>query len=390
METDYEKIGYSYHFRENGKKLIFRKITSEKERLQAEIEASDNSGVNVDLKPYISHISVSSPQSRFQLIKALNNRFEATDWTNLIETACSTIYQEERTESEVVNLKTYNRPPKINYLEDPLILEGIPNIIYGEGGSCKSLLALYLSGLISVLHDLPVLYLDWETEEEEMRRRMWQLFGAQQPERVFYKRCYFPLNQSAEKIKEVVDKEQIKMVIVDSLGGALGGELIEASGAITFFNSLRSLKATSLIISHVAKSNSQTPYGSVYFYNLGRNIWEVKKREIENEVRVALYHKKSNFTSLASPVGYSIKFEQENIFVSRQDLIIKEMSEEIPDLEKIMSILKSSSIPLSFKEVASRAGRPMETIRIRLSELKRKGVIERDFEGKYYLEEKLL
>ena len=67
---------------------------------------------------------------------------------------------------------------------------------------------------------------------------------------------------------------------------------------------------TTLSIAHVRKNDTESggPFGSVYWTNLPRAVFEVKKgqRENTNFVEIGMYHTKTNVGKLLSPKGFRV------------------------------------------------------------------------------------
>jgi len=120
-----------------------------------------------------------------------------------------------------------------------------------------------------------------------------------------YRHCALPLAEDLNEIRRIVLEGDIKLIIVDSLGAACGGDMNSAEVATRFFSAIRQLPVTPLLISHVSKEveKEKTPFGSVYFYNYARNVYQLRKHEEEDEITLGLWHKKCNFTKKNPPYG---------------------------------------------------------------------------------------
>ena len=80
------------------------------------------------------------------------------------------------------------------------------------------------------------------------------------------------------------------------------------------FYGLRQLEVTSLIVAHVSKNTAAgpvtTPYGSVFWSNLSRNVWQAQKEQGmgDDSIAVTLWHRKTNVGPLLRPVSLKITF----------------------------------------------------------------------------------
>ena len=138
----------------------------------------------------------------------------------------------------------------------------------------------------------------------------------------------------------MIVENDIKLIIVDSFGGALAGEINDADASMQLANSLRSLGVTVLGIDHVSKSSSDSPIGTVYKVNLARNLWSVNSRldEIKNEMEVVLKHTKTN-NKKENPRVYNIKFhlDEEAFGITQKVEIVSLSNDQSMILESIIN-----------------------------------------------------
>ena len=128
------------------------------------------------------------------------------------------------------------------------------------------------------------------------------------------RRCVGRLVDDVEWLAETVQSKGIDLVVVDSAVPACGGNPNEPESVQGLFYGLRQLEVTSLIVAHVSKNTTAgpvtTPYGSVFWSNLSRNVWQAeKKQELgEDSMVVALRHRKTNVGPLLKPVSLKLSF----------------------------------------------------------------------------------
>lgn len=269
-------------------------------------------------------VNLSSLQIRERLAKRLTGLCSGPEWDTVVETVYVRTVALHRQGQPAESLEPQEHDEPAYFVCNPLIYDRHPTLLYGPGDSGKSFFALYMACLLasggtsSNLAVAPdghnVLYLDWELAAPEMRARVRQL-RAGHPELTrapLYRGMHVPLASCAPEIRREIHELSIGIVVVDSLGLATGGETERASDPIAFFAALRSLGCASILISHVAKSNdedkSRTPYGSVYYYNLARSVWEVRlaSEPASDERKIALYHRKNNLGRRLPPLGYTM------------------------------------------------------------------------------------
>ena len=112
-----------------------------------------------------------------------------------------------------------------------------------------------------------------------------------------------------DTIADMIVENNIGLIIIDSFGGALAGEINDSEASMQLANCLRSLGVSILGIDHVSKSNSNSPIGTVYKVNLARNLWSVTSKvdEVNNEMEVVLKHTKTN-SKKENPRVFNMKF----------------------------------------------------------------------------------
>jgi len=194
-------------------------------------------------------------------------------------------------------------------------------------------------GLIVPDERIPVLYLDWETDEDNINYTLNRLKKAQELPcfRLHYRRCYFPFADDLPEIQAMIERTGARLLIIDSLAAAVGTDLNPAEGATKFLTrDIRQLNITSLIIAHVAKDErgKKTVYGSVFFSNYARSVWELRgHQEVgEDSLTVALYHKKANVSKLFKPMGLRFAYFTDGIVVEQQNI------GDVPELARALTL----------------------------------------------------
>ena len=161
-----------------------------------------------------------------------------------------------------------------------------------------------------------VLYLDWERSEQELNRRiaMLKAGGGFSPDLVIpYRRCYMSLGDELEEIMEMVAGLSVRMVVIDSLLGASGGEnLNETRTAGKFFQAFRKLNTGGLVIAHTQKGDlaEKTVLGAGSWEHQASSIWEVKapKEPGAMEIPAGLRHKKVNIGRQHLDMAFLLRF----------------------------------------------------------------------------------
>jgi hypothetical protein len=275
-----------------------------------------------------ARVNLTSTQAKNSLIKQLKEANEVFDWPGIVETLCFQTLELHRMGEPLQMIGDRPLSGGAKYRLRPLVPEGMPAIIFGEGGTGKSFIALLAAILVqsgtSAMGLRPtqgnVLYLDYETSAETQNERVKAICaGMSTPvTQIAYRYCYHPLAEDIETIQDMVADKAISFLIVDSLGPSCGGDPNEAELAIRMFNALRQLRVSSLLIDHVAKNvqdgQKASPYGSVYKTNLARSVWQIKPaKDLEDfHTRVGLYHRKVNFGPLQRDgLGFGMVYEND-------------------------------------------------------------------------------
>lgn len=281
------------------------------------------------------------------------------------------------------------------YLLEPVLYLGHPGCIFGPSSSLKSLFALVIAyvaqlpyhgnglGLITQAESAPCLYLDWEDDPASFRRRWGALqrgFGLESPMPMLYRRMTSTLAESTERLQEIVTREKVRLVIVDSLGPAARGDLNDPEPAIRYHEALRKLGVTSLTLAHTSKDQAtrqRTIYGSVFFQNLTRSTWEIKAEQEAGEAEsvISLKQVKANLSKLHPPLGFRFVFADSAITITRADLRDTGLSGELPLSVRIKDLLRRGAMPV--KDIAEALDANEGSVKTTVNRLAKRGVTVR-------------
>jgi hypothetical protein len=306
-------------------------------------------------------LNLLSTRAQGSLANELMKRYELTSynftWEAALEQLCVLTLRWLRDGDPVVVLDTDKVMPVPEWVLEPVLPKNQPSLIFGLGASGKSYLALAMAACVSIpwtnnpLGWWPgkdpkrVLLLDYETEEDEATYRIKKLRkGMGLPAfKLWYLHCALPLRDDLDRVSQTVLDNKVDLVIIDSVTGAVGGNLLEAEPVLGYFMALRQLKTTTLSIGHTAKgvdplqpARKKTPFGSVFFENFSRMIYETQRAGQEGgdeDISVGLFPRKSNNWALARPSGFRIVFDNnaESVTIHKQDLA------DVDDLAKSLS-----------------------------------------------------
>jgi hypothetical protein len=275
---------------------------------------------------------------------------------------------------------TINQVIKPEYLIEPLVYKNMPNMLYGDGGTCKSYLATYccLIALVPELtngislhaqHAKPLI-LDYEFEKNETEAR-WQLLANGldvPPVEIPYRRCHVPLVSEFDVIAKIIKENDCDFIIIDSLGLAAGSDsLKEERAALDFYKALRQLSITSLLIHHISKdeSNKSKPFGSVYFRNMARYAWEIRNEQEagEDELIIGLFNRKNNLGKYSKPLSLKFKFYDDMTTVHDHDVKqVLSFQSQLSTAEQIIGCLKGNGL-MTPKEISEVTLLPYGTVK---------------------------
>ena len=293
-------------------------------RPEVKIEVTGRPGTEFD-----SRINLNSPTSRKSAVNRCADSGIDLPWGTIIDDACSAVRDARREGEPAQDLSKMELSEASKFAVEPFLLQNQANLFYGNGGLGKSWVSLYFSLLMASgsthqgFSPEPgrVLYLDYESDVQDMNGRFKALCkGLNIPEPRFdYRRMTQSIPGDSERLLELVDQSDIKLVIVDSAAPGAGGKPEEASTAIAFFEALRAMRVTTLTIGHVSKNvaddqATSTPFGSIFWRNEPRNIWEIQQGETyTKEVKeFGLYQTKYNSGAGADPIGLRFIFDDPN------------------------------------------------------------------------------
>lgn len=298
----------------------------------------------------------------------------------------------------VVNMAEAEEPAPRRWRIEGILPERYPAIIFGDGGHGKSYLALFAATAVVagfpflglVTQRGPVLYLDWELDNEEFTRRAYQVargFGLERPPHgLLYVRATAPLLEIADQIANLVTSEGLGLVVVDSLGPACGGSDPEAARSIIpVMGVLRDLGVTSLTVDHQAKMQqgqdyaAKTPFGSAYKYNLARAVWQTERADKrEGALSLLLRHKKANFGPLLQNIGVRLTFEGHTVRLERVDpMDVPTLLEKLPARERVWAELRDRG-ETTVEELVEATGLVEKTVRNALTALRKDGQADSD------------
>lgn len=398
LRTTFTKEGDTYIVGFAGVTVEVSRIEAAKSEMHGVIRVTSSThGISPNL--HQARFNLTSTSSRTSLIKFLEKRDGETDWAEIIEQVCTRVLDAVREGEPVIRITDAPQAAERIYRVGPLVIDGFPNIIFGPGGAGKSQLAAMLAMAVHgdggkgwSLCDLevvpgPVLVCDWELDDVTYRSMCEPIaagFGIPLPD-FHYRRCVAPLAEEAASIGRYVEREGIAMVVVDSLGYAIGGDKASQELTMKMFAAIRGWKRTTLCVDHITndETTGNRPYGSVYTVNSARSLWRVRAHQEEgsNELSVGLFQTKANFGK-QPPVGFLFRFSDGETSIERQDVRgVAAFADNLSLSMRIRTALLDARAALTVADIAERLGmtdkRGLSTIAVRCSEMKKHGHLEK-------------
>lgn len=283
-----------------------------------------------------------------------------------------------------------------NYVVEPILYRDLPNIIFGDYSSLKSITSMVLAYIAQLpLYDnqlglqpeknlsTPVLWLDYEGQRQSFEKYWTAIqrgFNTDLEVPIIYKEMTVPLADAVQDVRDVKLEHHIKMQVIDSLGPAAGGNLNDPEPALRYHGALRLLGDTSLTLAHNSKdpnTDTKSIFGSVFFSNLARCIWQCKadKEANSNYAEVVLKQFKASLSLLHLPIGLGFEFDEANsaITVTRiepKDSVL--LSDALPMSTRVKELLKRG--PKTAKEIEQELDIKEASLRTALNRLKKYNV----------------
>lgn len=346
---------------------------------------------NPEYKPHLLQQTfnlLGTSQGKTLLKNALGKVYKAkVDWDEVIEQICGITLNKMREGEPIEELWTDDSITPVEYKLYPILLDREPTLLFADGGSGKSSIGLYIASCITLpwnnnpLGFKPkfgkVLILDWETSNNTYKRNIqWLRRGHDLPEyMISYRRCWSPLADDINAIHEMVSANEIDTIIVDSIIGAVKGDVNDSTAAQDFFRALRRLNVTSLLIHHTAKKTdmrNKSPFGSAYFNNLPRSVWELTSYQEPgiDKLNIMMSHYKCNVDTKHPQIGIEVIFHKaEGRTVFRRINIenVAEFEIKLSLGKRILIALKHG--PMTVIDLSDGLNEPQNKIRARLSNL---------------------
>lgn len=313
-------------------------------------------------------VNLSGLRARQDLAKELERRSKARelDWRGYVEDFAQRVIAADRAGDPAVRLRDVEPAGNAAVLDVHgwRLPAEHPAVLFGDGGSLKSLLALWVLGELATTHRVALV--DWEMSAGEHRKRLGALFGDALPN-VQYVRAERPLVQDVDRLRRIFREERLDYVVFDSIAYGCGGAPESAEVATEYFRALRALPGGKLVLAHVPKSlenGNQRPFGSAFVHNSARATWFVERSSESADgqtVTVGLFPRKNNMGALGRALGFCVDFVGDRVHVRRTDLTASpDFADRLPLWQRMRALLKTG--PMTLASMAGELGAKVDTV----------------------------
>jgi len=333
-----------------------------------------------------------SDRSRKGLASNLNKKVEGTPWDTMFDQLSDGVETRARRGEEVKELWTSDEIPDLEFLLEPVLIKGVPSIIFGEKGVAKSTLThiIYLClmlpwvdnplGFTAPRRSVKTMILDYESPGYIAQRNVKRLQEGMglPPIPLWHRRCTMPLSQEIEQVANHIADRKIEVLIIDSLARACGGDLNKTEPANAFFEALAKLNVTSLIVAQTSKdteSKRKTVFGSSLFTYYARSIFELCLSDYtgDDTIDIALFHRWANYSKRYPEMGFHLNYNGTHTTIESQAVSFQDFKAKVSIRSSILELLKRDTF--TAKDIAESLDASLATTKMTLSRLVKQGRI---------------
>lgn len=370
--------------------------------VNAFVEASVQFGTEVT--EYSARLNLASASAREAYARALARISKnKQEFDSYLSSAIVEVNKAIASRPKMIRLCDAPQKKNEQWLLEPFVLDGAPNILFGEGGGGKTFIALRM--LLSIatgipflgktpLRATPCMFLDYEDNAAEANDRIQKLCGSKslrdegnvpdlellQNNIHYFPAEGIPIHDLVPQLKEKIAEFGIKFILIDSAVMACGGEPEKADAAGRFFNSIAKLGVTTLTIAHETKSeNHDHVFGSIFWKNCTRNMWNAQseKNPVDNrKVNIGLFHRKCNHAALQGNIPLRV-FHGEGFVDIERGHPEEWGGKSLTIGERIISVLRSG--PKQFGQIVEALMQDgdikKDVVTTTLTRLKAKGIL---------------
>ncbi|MFQ5570009.1 MAG: AAA family ATPase [Rhodothermales bacterium] len=258
------------------------------------------------------------------------------------------VREEPSEKPQPVPLWGFEKPPPLRWIVTGFLPKGFITLLAADGGVGKSYLAICLAIMVCLGRPFlglgtlrgRVLYVDYELDEHEQKRRVWRVLSGlnMTPDdprlvgRFYYYRPRHALSSEAghDEVVSIIRQNEISLVILDSLTIGMGADATSQQDVTRIMQRFKDW-GTVFAIDHIsglaARGNQSRarPFGSVFKRNIARATFTLARADAGGHL---LTSDKNNFGPQQDLLCYAIDFldEGERVRFRRLDHADEEMA----------------------------------------------------------------
>jgi len=266
--------------------------------IECELTVNVISQAGIDT-PYSQRINILSSSAKESLVRVLTRQFgdkpSPGGWTEVVSRAWAAMTGARRNNPRALKLEE-PRDYRVNWQVEGLLPLGEDSIVFAKEGSGKSLFTLCtavsvatgtpMGGKLQVVQG-PVIYVDYERDKpkfESLLGRVARGVGIESADVPDLPIFYWPADgipfpEQSGDIRREVAKLGAVLVIIDSLGFAVGGDMFDPSAPIKFYR--KRVGCTTLAVGQVPAADDDKLYGNKYWmYAPHGMVWQMKMARV--------------------------------------------------------------------------------------------------------------
>ena len=322
-----------------------------------------------------ARLNLVSTRARADYAKHLESRVPDLDWPGFLEEAAWQVVEAQRRGRPAMLLRDAVEPEGASWALNPLLLARDPVVLFGDGGTAKSYLALALARAIHIKEPIATLtpsrpmrtaLCDFEWQEWPHSRRLRALHGPGALPDLLYVPCQTegPLSHQVDRLRSIFHEHRIEYAVIDSVALACDGPPEEAQSALGFFQALARLEVGSALIAHVNREgDTNKPFGSAFWHNSARATWFVKRVQETGakSLEVGLFNRKINDGAFAPPIGLRFEFSDLRTTIKGVDVRdVPDLASNVPLRSRIAHALGKDS--MTYIELAEMLEVPINSV----------------------------
>lgn len=311
-QATYSEDEYRFHWDTLGVDMLLERFVESKDDIRCELTVTYSHPTRGG-KVYSGRLLLIGPNSLRDVVGALSKADPEFDyWQPMVQQARDIAKERFRTGEPPTDLRIDTNQSVSRYLLRPFLLDKGITVFFGNEESAKSLFQMVMSVVVASGQEVagmvaeetgPIAYLDWEDDASVHQERLKAICAGAGIDfstvHIEHKRMVASLAESVREVRQWIGSIRARMVVIDSLGMACGGDPNDPSLMIKTMIAARGLGVPVAAIHHLAKDakDKSRPYGTVYAAAEARMTWLVEKdTDAENagRLRIALTNKKSN------------------------------------------------------------------------------------------------